>query len=81
MGYEVQTIVKKVEEIKNNTLGRVQKFNVKKQNIKGVQEGRYGVQHSQVNNYYERTLLDRISPVLTLCAKSYAITNDYKFVL
>jgi hypothetical protein len=80
MGHKVQTIMKEIEKIKNNTLGRLQNFDIKKKNINTFQEGRYAVQYSQVNNYHERTLLDRISPVLTLCAKSYVIVNDYKFI-
>lgn len=36
---------------------------------------------SRILNYYSNTLLSRISPVLSLCAKVYVTAEDYKFCL
>ena len=35
---------------------------------------------STLNNYYENGLLPRISPILSLCARTYVKKNDYQFL-
>lgn len=36
---------------------------------------------SFINNYYNVTLMSRLSPILTLCSKSYVFKNDYIYNL
>lgn len=69
----------------NQGFGRPNFFEYKTEIFKkGIQylEEMFAVnKNSTVNNYYQKGLLSRLSPVLNLCAKSYVVHNDYKINL
>lgn len=76
-GNEVGALKEQVQRLCLRNFGRENFFSLKTKWLVAL-ENVASLTKSYVNNYYESTMLSRLSVVLSLCSKAYVVCNDYK---